>query len=202
MIGNISAGAGTAVLAGLFAGAAAADGMVYSRFPVTVKGYQGEKTSSVSYTGQIARHALHDSLKKLAGPGFRRPGPAFFRDRPVMESFVVDFVDRLADRLLDPRQRVFLGYLASALALALAFHWIAAGGEPRNALPRLFSPRVWRSRSARADYRIAALNRAATMGVAPDLLSKLATASPMSTSPPSGTPPRSCTNRSFGGSTR
>ena len=75
MIGNIAAGAAAAVLAGLFAGAAAADGMVYSGFPVTVKGYAGEKTSSVAYTGQIARHALHDSLKKLAGAGNGKPNP-------------------------------------------------------------------------------------------------------------------------------
>ena len=41
----------------------------YGPFPVTVKGYSGSKTNSVSYTGQIARHVLHDSLKKLAGKG-------------------------------------------------------------------------------------------------------------------------------------
>ena len=52
MIGIIAAGAAAAALAGLFAGAAAADGMVYSGFPVTVKGYAGEKTSSVAYTGR------------------------------------------------------------------------------------------------------------------------------------------------------
>ncbi len=56
-------------------GGALADGMVYAGFPVTVKGYQGKKTSSVSYTGQIARHALHDSLKKLAGTGNGKPNP-------------------------------------------------------------------------------------------------------------------------------
>ena len=49
--------------------------MVYADFPVTVKGYQGKKTTSVSYTGQIARHALHDSLKKLAGKGNGKPNP-------------------------------------------------------------------------------------------------------------------------------
>ena len=59
----------------LLPGAAAADGMVYADFPVTVKGYQGKKTSSVSYTGQIARHALHDSLKKLATSGNGKPNP-------------------------------------------------------------------------------------------------------------------------------
>ena len=43
------------------------DDKVYGKFPITVKGYSGNKTSSTAYTGQIARHILHDSLKKLAG---------------------------------------------------------------------------------------------------------------------------------------
>ena len=42
---------------------------IYADFPVTLKGYKGDKQSSVSYSGQIARHALHNSLKKLAGKG-------------------------------------------------------------------------------------------------------------------------------------
>lgn len=41
----------------------------YGPFPVTLKGYSGSKTNSVAYTGQIARHVLHESLKKLAGKG-------------------------------------------------------------------------------------------------------------------------------------
>ena len=40
---------------------------VYGPFPITVKGYSGDKVNSVSYTGQIARHVLHDSLKKISG---------------------------------------------------------------------------------------------------------------------------------------
>ena len=39
----------------------------YGPYPVTVKGYKGDKKNSVSYTGQVARHVLSDSIKKLAG---------------------------------------------------------------------------------------------------------------------------------------
>jgi len=55
---------------------ACADPDIYGTFPVTVKGYSGSKTNSVAYTGQIARHVLHDSLKKLAGKGNGKPNPA------------------------------------------------------------------------------------------------------------------------------
>lgn len=55
--------------------AATATEQIYTDFPVTVKGYQGDAKSSVSYTGQIARHALHDSLKKLAAKGNGNDNP-------------------------------------------------------------------------------------------------------------------------------
>ena len=45
------------------------EGQMYGPFPITLKGYSGDKTNSVSYSGQIARHALHDSLKKLSSTG-------------------------------------------------------------------------------------------------------------------------------------
>ena len=55
--------------------AAAAEDARYANFPITLKGYNGNKTSSVSYSGQIARHVLHDSLKALAGKGNGKPNP-------------------------------------------------------------------------------------------------------------------------------
>lgn len=42
---------------------------VYGGFPVTVQGYSGDASTSVSYKGQIARHLLHNSLKKQAAMG-------------------------------------------------------------------------------------------------------------------------------------
>lgn len=54
---------------------AQADGDVYAGFPVTVKGYSGSAKDSVSYKGQIARHVLHDSLKKLAAKGNGKANP-------------------------------------------------------------------------------------------------------------------------------
>ncbi|EPJ45669.1 MAG: hypothetical protein OFPII_26840 [Osedax symbiont Rs1] len=42
---------------------------IYADFPVTVKDYQGDKNTSVSYGGQMARHVLHNSLKKLSATG-------------------------------------------------------------------------------------------------------------------------------------
>ena len=48
---------------------------MYGSFPITVKHYSGKSTNSVSYSGQIARHTLHESLKKLAGKGNGKSNP-------------------------------------------------------------------------------------------------------------------------------
>ena len=42
---------------------------VYGPYPVTLKGYSGDKTNSVSYTGQVGRQLLHNSLKKAVSSG-------------------------------------------------------------------------------------------------------------------------------------
>ena len=48
--------------------ASAADN-VYANFPITLKGYDGSSTTSESYGGQMARHMLHNGLKKAASSG-------------------------------------------------------------------------------------------------------------------------------------
>ena len=69
--------AGTALLAlAVLPAAAHGKSDVYAGFPVTVKGYEGSAATSVSYGGQIARHVLHESLKKLAGKGTGAPDDA------------------------------------------------------------------------------------------------------------------------------
>ncbi|MBE1283368.1 MAG: DUF4856 domain-containing protein [Rhodobacteraceae bacterium] len=59
----------TALVAATLVAGTAFAAETYGPFPVTVKGYEGDKTNSVSYSGQAARHVLHDSLKALASQG-------------------------------------------------------------------------------------------------------------------------------------
>ena len=44
-------------------------GDVYGPYPITLKSYDGDKTDSVSYSGQVGRQLLHNSLKKAIGSG-------------------------------------------------------------------------------------------------------------------------------------
>jgi len=65
----------TGLTIALLSSAAIAETAVYASFPITVKGYTGSKVTSVSYSGQVARHVLHSSLKKLAGKGNGKTNP-------------------------------------------------------------------------------------------------------------------------------
>ena len=71
---KLSLGCATAALLTLTA-CKTTDTSVYGAFPVTVKNYTGSKINSTSYTGQIARHTLHESLKKLAEKGNGKSNP-------------------------------------------------------------------------------------------------------------------------------
>ena len=61
--------AASVIIAFSFSKALLADGHIYGPYPITLKGYDGDKTNSVKYTGQMARQVLHDSLKKLVKTG-------------------------------------------------------------------------------------------------------------------------------------
>ena len=65
------------VSAGAITGTITANaGEVYGPYPVTLKGWWGAEKNSVAYTGQMARHVIHDSLKSLSGKGNGSPNPA------------------------------------------------------------------------------------------------------------------------------
>ena len=64
---------------------------MYSNFPVTEKSYSGSKKNSTSYTGQMARHVLHNSLKKLAGKGNGKPNSALKAKMLSYYSFFLQF---------------------------------------------------------------------------------------------------------------
>ncbi len=97
-----------------------------------------------------------------------------------METAITAYLADIVDAFLNPQKRIFIGYLAAALGIATTFYLIAARGEHHlgfNALYRkVLSPRIWWSASARADYKLFAINNAIMLGLAPKLLSHVALA--------------------------
>ena len=63
-----------------------ADGhLIYGPYPITLKGYSGDKTNSVKYTGQMARQVLHDSLKALVKTGDLNKMMAYYNGEDGLE---------------------------------------------------------------------------------------------------------------------
>lgn len=75
-------------------------GETYGPYPVTVKGYEGKKTNSVAYTGQIARQTLEKSLKKLATKGNGKANPE------LKAEMMAYYAGKDADRkIIDPKTK-------------------------------------------------------------------------------------------------
>ena len=102
-----------------------------------------------------------------------------------MESIALDYLGGLADGFVDPKKRVFVGYLVAALAIACVAMLGAAGWNLRagaaNGRRLVFSRAIWWSASARADYKMFALNQALMMVIAPRLVGRMAIATALFT---------------------
>lgn len=89
---------------------------------------------------------------------------------------LLDQVLGLFSDFTNPKKRVFVGYLAIAVLIALG--WLVAfrRSSVRAALSRVFDPSVWFSRSGLADYKIFVINRIFTGFISPLLLTQVAVA--------------------------
>ena len=77
---------------------------------------------------------------------------------------------------INPKKRIFFGYLLLAVVLAVVWLMVARGRSLRLAVAEVFDKRVFFSRSALADYQIFLLNRVFTLFISPALVSQLAIA--------------------------
>ena len=97
-----------------------------------------------------------------------------------MESIILDYLGGLADGFVDPKKRVFVGYLFAALAIACVVMLGAAGWNLRKGAAAgrrtIFSRAIWWSASARADYKMFAVNQALMIVIAPRLVGRMAVA--------------------------
>ena len=93
-----------------------------------------------------------------------------------MSGLTLEFAYDLADPFFNPKKRVFVGYLISALLIAIGVQIYATRTSFTRAHSILFSKKLWLSLSARADYKIMVINQALMIGVGPRLISKLALA--------------------------
>lgn len=88
--------------------------------------------------------------------------------------WIFGFCAGLLDQFLDPGKRLFLGYLASALLIALVWAIFILRQNPFAALADMFSAKIWLSRSSRIDAKLFVINRLLFSVLRPALVSQLA----------------------------
>lgn len=91
----------------------------------------------------------------------------------MIQEAVGTYFNVLTAAFFDPNKRLFLGYLGSALLIALVWLTRFKGRSLAQAAGQVFDRASWWSRSARADYRIMAFNSAIMLVLSPRLLSQL-----------------------------
>jgi len=94
----------------------------------------------------------------------------------VFTDYLTDLYTSVYETVLNPRKRVFLGYIL--LALIIASLWLKLRKKKRASTiaKRLFCPRIWWSTSAKADYQLLLINKAILLAIVPLLITKMALA--------------------------
>ena len=85
-------------------------------------------------------------------------------------------VNEVSNTFFDPTKRIFIGYLLSALLVALLWMSINQSRTFINSLSLIFSRKVWFSSSAKTDYALLVTNRLIMLLIAPLLLGQLVVA--------------------------
>ena len=70
-----------------------------------------------------------------------------------------DYFLSLLNEVVNPQKRVFVGYLFSAVAIALLWLCVIEKLSPKTAVQKIFDKRIWFSRSSFADFKIILINR-------------------------------------------
>lgn len=89
-------------------------------------------------------------------------------------SACADWFHTLYADFVNQRKRVFIGYLVITVIIAFVFLKVAEEHSTRQAVHKIFDKRILWSKSAKADYKIFAINRAFSLFVSPYLLTQTA----------------------------
>jgi sterol desaturase/sphingolipid hydroxylase (fatty acid hydroxylase superfamily) len=90
-----------------------------------------------------------------------------------MLELISDFLQPLFEEFANPQKRIFVGYLASAVLLALIWLCIAERDSVKAAIKKIFDKNVWLSNSSLADFKIILVNRVIMSGTAAALVSQI-----------------------------
>ena len=90
-----------------------------------------------------------------------------------MPEFLDDYFLSLLNELANPQKRVFVGYLSSAVAVALLWLCVVEKLSLKTAAKKIFDKRIWLSQSSLADFKIILINRIIMSAGAATVISQL-----------------------------
>lgn len=90
----------------------------------------------------------------------------------IFEQYFQPFINEWLNAFLDPQKRVFIGYLLSALLIAMVWLVVYNKQSLYQAFKKFFNKKSWLSSSARSDYLVMFLNSFIMLLISPKLLEK------------------------------
>ena len=89
---------------------------------------------------------------------------------------MVDFFSNIFEHFVDPRKRVFLGYIFLSIVIAFVWLYKAKGLNLKQSLLYIFDKRVLLSKSSKSDFKLFFFNRIFLLFVSPLLITQIAIA--------------------------
>ena len=84
-----------------------------------------------------------------------------------------DVFSDIFGHFLDPRKRVYLGYLLVSVLIAILWLVFFKGKSFKNSIKFLFDKQIWFSKSSRADFFIFLINRCISIIISPVLITQM-----------------------------
>ena len=89
---------------------------------------------------------------------------------------MLEYIGEIFHHFVDPKKRIFLGYIALSIAIALLWLVIFKKKGLKSAIFKVFDKKVLLSGSAISDYKMFLINRVLMLVLSPYLLTQLAVA--------------------------
>ena len=86
---------------------------------------------------------------------------------------MIDFFSNIFEHFIDPRKRVFVGYLAVSILIALIWLVFFKRVNLKNSLKFIFNKNIWFSSSSKADFFVFLINRIISISISPVLITQL-----------------------------
>ena len=91
--------------------------------------------------------------------------------------FLTQIIDTIYENFFDPKKRVFVGYIFSAILISFLWLCIIKKKTLTECFYKIFDKKIFLSKSAKADYLLFIINIIILMFLSPILLTQLAIAS-------------------------